>query len=397
MRAGVGGNGPHPGTLAVAHLCAPARVGGLERVVQGLARGQRERGHRVSVVAVIEPGADLEAFLGPLVAAGVEAHQVTVRGRDYLGERKAVRRFLQQWKPDILHTHGYRSDVLNGGMARRMGIATVSTLHGSSRMGGFSHFFEWIQERALRRFHGVVAVSAPLRAALLAKGVPPRRLHLVPNAWTAGTVPLSREQARATLGVRPEGLRIGWVGRLVSIKGPDVFLRALAGISGDPSWRASMVGDGPEHGRADELVRSLGLTGRVDLHGAIPDAERLFPAFDVLVLSSRSEGMPMVVLEAIASGVPVVATAVGGVPDLLGERGGWLVRPEDPTALGSAIERALADPHEREERAMRARAGLDGEYGPERWLTRHERVYETALAISRSGARTRKAPAPGGP
>jgi glycosyltransferase involved in cell wall biosynthesis len=384
--AGQGARSAH-GTLSIAHLCAPARMGGLERVVQGLARGQHARGHRVCVVPVVEPGADLEAFLGPLAAAGVGVHPVTVAGRRYLQERNAVRRFLECWRPDILHTHGYRSDVVNGGMARRQGIATVSTLHGSSRMGGLSHLFEWIQKRALRGFDGVVAVSAPLRVELLDRGVPCERLHLVPNAWQPLTSFLSKPQARTALGVPETGLRIGWVGRLVPIKGPDVFVEALARLSGAGGWSASMIGDGPERQRLEALVRTRAAGGRVILHGGMPQAERFFSAFDVLVLSSRSEGTPMVLFEAMASGVPIVATAVGGVPDVLGDGGGWLVPPEDPLALASAMKSALSDPAERRERAGRARARLNGEYDPGLWLERHDRVYRAALG--RSGRRCR--------
>jgi glycosyltransferase involved in cell wall biosynthesis len=375
------------GPLSIAHLCAPARVGGLERVVQGLARGQHARGHRVCVAAVVEPGADLEAFLAPLAAAGVAVHPLPVAGRRYLRERSAVRRFLESWRPDVLHTHGYRSDVLNGGMARRQGIATVSTLHGSSRMGGLSHFFEWIQERALRRFDGVVAVSAPLQAELLDRGVPRERLHLVPNAWQPLAPFLSRTQARTALGVPETGLRIGWVGRLIPIKGPDVFVEAMARLGGPEGWSASMIGDGPERQRIEALLRTRGADGRAILHGGIPDAERLFTAFDLLVVSSRSEGTPMVLFEAMASGVPIVATAVGGVPDVLGDGGGWLVPPEDPSALAAAMKAALSDPAERRERAGRARARLAGEYGPDLWLERHDRVYRAALGMS--GRRSR--------
>ena len=148
--------------------------------------------------------------------------------------------------------------------------------------------------------------------------------------------------------------------------------------------RASIIGDGPEKARIDALLEEESLAGTVRLHGAVPDAGRLFPAFDLLVISSRSEGTPMVLFEAMASGVPIVATAVGGIPDVLGRDAGWLVPPEDPEALADAIDHALGRPEERLERAARAQTLLEGEYGVDRWLDRHDTVYWKARSVAGS-------------
>jgi glycosyltransferase involved in cell wall biosynthesis len=363
-------------------LCAPAHVGGLERVVQGLSTGLAERGHSVTVVAVVAPGTDTSAFVGTMARASVETRVLELSGRAYLSEARAVARLFGELGPDVVHTHGYRPDLLHGGAARRRGIATVSTLHGSSRMGGLSHVFEWMQERALRRFDAVVAVSRPLVDALRRVGVPEDRIHLVPNAWTCPADPFETSEARARLGVPADRQAIGWVGRLIPIKGPDVFLRALAELP-ESGWHAVLVGDGPERGRLHALRTELGLEDKVGLVGAIDDAARLLAAFDVFVLSSRSEGTPMVLLEAFGAGVPVVATAVGGVPHMFdhaeGEPLGWLVPKDSPTALARAIQQALRDPGEARARGARARERTIREYAPEQWIERHERVYLAAI------------------
>lgn len=375
------------GRLTVLHLCAPAEVGGLERVVQGLSAGLAQRGHEVVVAAVVEPGADTAPFLGPIEEAGVRTVRLEIPGRGYLRERGRVKALLEELRPDVLHTHGYRSDLLHGGSARRQGVAAVSTLHGSSRMGGLSHLFEALQERALRHFDGVVAVSAPLVEILLRKGVPRERIHLVPNGWTPPRDPLSRAEARAALGL-PEGEIpvIGWIGRLIPIKGCDVFLRALGELGEEP-WLASVIGDGPERAGLEGMVTSLGLEGQVRLHGAVHEAARFLRAFDLFVLSSRSEGTPMVVLEALGSGTPVVATAVGGVPDLLEEGGaGWLTPPEDSGRLGAAIREALTRTTLAQEKSERGRARLESELGMEAWIRGHIAVYRSAMARRRKRA-----------
>ena len=363
--------------LSVVHLCTPARVGGLERVVQGLAIWTARAGHHVTVMVVSGPGADLGQFLAPLERAGIPVVRVESAGRRYLAEQRVVRGHLRRMKPDVLHTHGYRCDLLHGRPTRRLGIATVSTLHGSSRMGGLSHLFEWLQERALARFDGVVAVSEPLRQSLLARGVPEERLHLIPNAWVPPEEYLDREAARRELEVPKDRMIIGWIGRLIPIKGCDVFLESLAKLGPDtPDWHGVVVGDGPERAALQLQARSLGIEARVSFAGSVPEAARVVQALDLFVLSSRSEGTPMTILEVMGAGVPVVATAVGGVPDVVdAPLAGWLVPPEEPRTLAREITKALrGEP----QRALRAAAGQLRTYklfGPEAWVDAHIRIY----------------------
>jgi glycosyltransferase involved in cell wall biosynthesis len=373
------------GPLSVLHVCAPAHVGGLERVVQGLSIGGKKHGQRVGILAVVEPGTDCSAFLDPVTAAGVETTVFTVSARAYLREWRIVRRFLKKFKPHVVHTHGYRSDLLHGGSARSLGIATVSTLHGSSRMGGISHLFEWIQEWVLGRFDAVVAVSEPLVDTLVARGIHRERVHTVPNAWTPQEVMVPRDQARKALRSVDDEVLIGWVGRLIPVKGCDVFLRALTRLP-DHGWRATVVGDGPERSGLERLAASLGLPDRVHFTGAIPDAARLFEGLDLFVLSSRSEGTPMVLLEAMGAGVPVVVTSVGGVPDVVrSPSDGWVVEPEDPAALGRALHEALDDPSVRASRSRSAHQRIHDSFDFDSWILRHVEVYRAAMRVRTGG------------
>lgn len=368
--------------LRVVHLSAPAEVGGLERVVQGLSIGMSERGHEVLAVAVVEPGTEVDPFLGPMAERGVSTLALELPGRAYGSERRNVARLLDRIRPSVLHTHGYRPDLLHGAPARRRGIATFSTLHGSSRMGGASHLFEWLQLRALRRFDGVIAVSRPLALELTRKGVPAHRIHHIPNAWHPTTAPVGGAEARAHLGVDgASGALIGWVGRLIPIKGCDIFLEALSQLPGTgPAWTAVIVGDGPERRTLEARVPAMGLEGRVRFLGAVPDAGRFFSAFDLYVLSSRSEGTPMVLLEAMEAQVPVVASGVGGVPELLEEgRAGSLVPAGAPAALRDAILHVLRSPEASTRLAAQGRARVESEYDPRRWILRHEAAYRSVL------------------
>jgi glycosyltransferase involved in cell wall biosynthesis len=377
--------------LRIVHLCAPAGVGGLERIVEGLGAGLNDRGHEVSVAAVVDPGVDDPPFLKTLEAAGVRVDRVKVRGRGYLREVRQVRALLRAQAPQVLHTHGYRSDLLHGAFARRTGIATVSTLHGSSRMGGASRFFEWAQERALRDFDAVIAVSPPLADQLEAGGVPGHRIHRVSNAWRPPAPFTPRAEARRRLGIEPETFAIGWVGRLIPVKGPDLLVQALGSVAeGEVSrqrWEAHVIGDGPERGALEALSTGGDLEGRLRVHGAVPDAGLLMPAFDLLVLSSRSEGTPVVLLEAMRAGVPVVAFGVGGVPHMFpSDSAPWITPPGDPGRLAGAIRIAMADEGARMEWGRRVAEHAASVFDPDAWIRAHESVYRAALAARRKHA-----------
>jgi len=232
--------------------------------------------------------------------------------------------------------------------------------------------YEWIDRVALIRFNGVIAVSRPLADQLRRAGVRAARLHLIPNAYSASGTLCSREEARRILQLPDDGLVAGWVGRLSREKGPDVLLEALAMA---PEWQASFIGDGPLLPALQERTRALRLESRIRWHGLVPGAGRLLAAFDALVLSSRTEGTPIVLLEGMAAGVPLVVTAVGGVPDVVGGTQAVLFPTERPDQLAAALQGIQARPEQAAERARAATVRLQSAYAVEEWLDRHEAVY----------------------
>lgn len=366
--------------LKIVQVAAPTTAGGLERVVESLAIGHHRRGHDVTVATLLLGEEEDHPFVDMLTSSGVRVHEIRIPPRAYLRERREIAALCREVRPDVVHTHGYRIDLLDRRVISRLGIPIVTTVHGASKMGGLKGaFFEWLQRRGYRRFDAVVAVSNPLYEASLEGGVPRRRLHLVPNAWAPLRESMPRSAARRALGLDDDQPVVGWVGRFITVKGGDVFLEALARIP-EPRPTAVMIGYGPESERLVRRTDALGLGDCVRFYPEIRDASRYFAAFDVYVLSSRSEGLPIVILEAMAVGTPIVATRVGGVADALNGHGGWLVPPEDPVALASAIVEALSDRDEAAARARHARARLSEDYSLDAFLDRYEHVYESAIS-----------------
>jgi len=371
-----GGPLAHLDAIGVLHIVAPTEVGGLERVVHALASGQRAAGHRVVVAAVLGRSAADHPFVQPLVDADVEVVPLPLAPRAYLRERAAVVGICRRVRPDVVHTHGHRVDVVDAGAARRLGLPTVTTVHGFTGGDWKNRLYERLQRRAFRRFDAVVAVSRPLAADLVRAGVPAGRLHMVPNAWSGRGDTLPRDSARSALRVAPRQFHIGWVGRLTAEKGADVLLAAL-GHLGDLPLSVSVLGDGRARHELEALAARRGVANRVHWFGSVPDAARLFAGFDVFVLSSRTEGTPIVLFEAMAAGTPIVATAVGGVPDVLSSREALLVPSDDPVALADAVRCVWADAVAAATRARRARERLATGFALPPWLASYDRVYRS--------------------
>jgi glycosyltransferase involved in cell wall biosynthesis len=294
----------------------------------------------------------------------VETTVLSLPPRAYGRERAAVADLCERWRPDVVHTHGYRTDVIDSGAARKAGFPTVTTVHGFTGTGWRGRFYERLQRRAFRRFDAVVAVSRPLATLLRNEAKTPSRVHLIPNAYAAPPF-ATRDEARRSLGLGP-GFIAGWIGRLSHEKAPDVFLDALGFL--DASVTGAIIGDG-RHRPPPEPSTRVAWLGRVD------DAARLITAFDVLVLSSRTEGTPMVLFEAMAARVPVVATAVGGVPDVVSPHEALLVPSERPDELARAIASIRDDPGASRARADAAAAKLAADFAVGSWVERYAAVY----------------------
>ena len=360
----------------VLHALAPGPAGGLESVVQMHARGWVARGGEAAVALVLDEGADLPEPFRALTEAGVRVFCHAVPHRAYLREQAQYRSVLADWRPDVVHCHGYRADLIAGRAARAAGIARVSTVHGFTGGDWKNRLYERLQLRSFRRFSGVVAVSRPIETRLVGTGIPRDRVHLIPNAWARGPLSLDRAEARTRLGVGPADRLIGWVGRLSREKAADVLLAALAQVD----LAAVVIGAGGEREALERQAAALGLAGRVRWAGLVPEAGRYFAAFDCYVLSSRTEGTPIALFEAMAAGVPIVTTRVGGVPDVVGEDEALLVPAEDPAALAGAIRAVFADPGAAAARAARAAARLAHQYALEPWLERHADLYRAVMA-----------------
>jgi glycosyltransferase involved in cell wall biosynthesis len=343
-------------------------------VVRLLAGGLARRGQASSLIAVTTAGDPEPSWLDELALAGVTVLPLRLVGRAYYREFRELTAILQRLRPDIAHSHGYRSDVIGSLCARRLGIPTVTTVHGFTGGGWKNRVYEWLQCAAFRRFEAVVAVSRPLADRLRRDGIPEARLHLIPNAWGAAAAPLGRAEARGLLRLPAEGPVIGWVGRLSREKGADVMLDAFRRIP-VPGLRLAVVGEGRERVALMAQAAAHGIAERVTWHGLVPDAGRIYSAFNVFALTSRTEGTPIALFEAMHAGTPVVATRVGGVPDAVSSEEALLVPSEDPGAVADAVALLLQDQALANRLAAAAARRLQRDHALDPWLDRYLQLY----------------------
>ncbi|MDZ7778648.1 MAG: glycosyltransferase family 4 protein [Gemmatimonadota bacterium] len=370
---------------SIVHVLAPAAFGGLESVVLTLAAGQAARGDRVTVVASFTEPPEGQPFWDALLEVeDVRAVPLVLGARQYLAERRAVRNALAEARADVMHTHGYRPDVVDAPVGRAAGVPTVTTVHGFTALEGFTarsfkgRLYEWLQRRAYRRFDAVVAVSAKLERELLGVGVPQGALHCLPNAWAPASPFLARDEAREVLGLPDGAPVVGWIGRMSPEKAPDVALGAFGELGGGEA-RLSFVGNGRLRPSLEARAAEEGLAERIHWHGVVPGAGRYMKAFDALLISSWTEGTPIVLLEAMAAGVPVVTTAVGGIPDVVSDTEAVLVEPGDAAAMARALEPVLAGAPEASGRAEAARDRLARDYAVAPWVRRYDDIYRTCI------------------
>jgi glycosyltransferase involved in cell wall biosynthesis len=360
----------------VMHVIEPSAVGGAESVVRAYGIAGGAHGAPVCVAAIVQ-GTDEGPFVQTLQDDGTPVVAIRCGRRRYGCEVDRLVAELKQRNVQLVHTHVYHADFVGYWAARRCGVPAVATVHGETRGGWKNRLYEWSDRRLLRRFAAVLCVSRAMRERLRGAGCAERILHWLPNAHVPRPA-VPRAAARRALGLPPDGPVVAWIGRLSREKGPDVFVDAMGTMPG-PRPLAIMIGDGPERGRIARRIARSRLSDCVRLAGERRDVATLLAGFDALVISSRTEGLPMVLLEAAEAGVPIVAFAVGGVPEVLDESSAWLVPPGDVPGLGRGIRAVLESPGDAERRGARARAIARERFGPESWIEETYRIYAEVL------------------
>lgn len=312
-------------------------------------------------------------------------------GRDLVALGKLVG-LLRNLRPDLVHTHTAKAGALGRVAARLAGVPTVvHTFHGHVLEGYFSssltRLFLQIERTLARITDRIITVSPRVRQDLLARGIGrPEQVEVVPLGLDLARFldrPASPVRLREKLAIPSDAPLLGIVGRLVPIKDHPTLYQALALLQADaPAPHLIVVGDGERREALKRLAQDLGLASRIHFLGWRNDLEAILGELDVVICCSRNEGTPVALIEAMAAGVPVLSTDVGGVGDLIvhGETG-WLVPSGNPSALARGIRELLAGPEPRAQLVPAARAAVLGLHDLNSLLRRMEALYMGLLTV----------------
>jgi glycosyltransferase involved in cell wall biosynthesis len=368
--------------LKVAHVVLSMNVGGLERIVLDLTREGMRLGQEVAIVCVETAGtlaATAESLGAPVVSAGK-------RPGLRWGLRRTLREIFKRLRPDVVHTHQVGALFYAGPAAQKAGVpAIIHTEHGKHYAARFgTRVLGKIAARSARRF---CCVSTDVADEVKRYRVAPeRKLIVVPNGIdTARFLAPPDSELRRSLGIPEEAPVVGTIGRLSEVKRQDVLLRGFALVRRSvPDVHLLLVGDGPLRAELQRLASELGIGEVTHFAGYQSQPERFLALMSVFALTSRSEGMPLAVLEAWAAGVPVVASAVGGLPELIDQdRTGLLFPALDERALAAAMERLLLDRAAAVAMGDRGREWVQSQYTLERMAQRYRQHYVDLLSAAR--------------
>jgi len=361
----------------IVHVLSSFGVGGQERVALDLAAGQVRRGHRVAVVS-LAPLPD-----GPLApefaAAGVAVHTIPKRatGVDPTLVPRLAWRF-RKLGADVVHTHNPLPLIYGAPAAKLVGAAAIHTKHGANPSSMRNKLLRQQAARFVDVFAAVSDTTASQARQL--RDVAPERLVVVPNGIRLERFrpdAAARAEIRLQLGIPASARVVGTVGRADEFKNQTLLIAAMAPLLAD-DVRLVLVGDGPARGALEAAVAALPEPRFAHVLGRRMDVDRLLPAFDVFALSSKTEGLPLVIPEAMAAGLPVVSTSVGGIPDVIEDGVTGILCPVDEDALRAGLLAMIRDPARAGRMGAKAREVSLALYSADRMLDDYIALYERA-------------------
>jgi glycosyltransferase involved in cell wall biosynthesis len=300
-----------------------------------------------------------------------------------LGNTKRIMRVLLEQKADLLYILDHENALFWGrGAARKLGIPTISAMH-STRLWGGKPSLSWITRRMSHDDAAIVAVAEGQKRYLESElHLPAEKIHVIYNGIELERFANPSPYRHSELEL-PEGSYIGYIGALRPEKNIPLLIRAFHSLATDfPDWHLTIVGEGAEENNIRKLINNLQMDDRIHLTGFKRDVERIYPLMDLVVLPSYPvvETLPLVLIEAGAAGLPVIATKVGSVDEIVVEgETGFIVPSDDELALREAMRTLLLDENLRLAMGSKGKTRMQSTFGMEKCLNAHDALFQSIL------------------
>ena len=365
--------------MKILHIISSGGMYGAEAVILNMSRTLNESGH-CSVLGVFSNSSNPNTQLHERAAKeDIESHLIPCKGQMDRSVLGSIRELAVRTNADVIHAHGYKADIYVYLALRKEGVPLISTCHTWYDNDPFVFLYGVADRFVLRSYAAVVAVSDEVKQRLLKAGVCEGNIHLVRNGIDLRPFDKAHAALRGD-STLDSALIVGLVGRLSREKGVDLFIRAAACILVEfPRARFLVLGEGPDLDKLESLIDELKIRDSLQILGRRDDMPSIYASLDLMVSASRQEGLPMAILEGMASRLPLIATAVGEVPTVvLNGRTGVLVPAESVEAISAGILELLRDTAKRERLGVAARQFIEEEFSAERMTADYLRVYEAA-------------------
>jgi glycosyltransferase involved in cell wall biosynthesis len=375
--------------MKILHIISSGGMYGAEAVILNMSRALNENSHS-SILGVFSNSANPNLQLHETATAqGIESHLISCAGQIDRTVPSSIRELAARTNVDVVHAHGYKADIYCYFSLRGSSVPLVSTCHTWYDNDLTVSLYGAADRFILRNYAAVVAVSEDVRQRLLKAGVRKEKIHIVRNGIDLRPFDNAAPSLRE-ISSPDHAPIVGLIGRLAPEKGVDIFLRAAARVVAElPATKFVVIGEGPDREQLELLVDELQIRKNVFMLGRREDMPSVYASLDIMVSASRHEGLPMAILEGMASSRPVVATAVGAVPDVIVDsRTGVLVPSENVELLAAKIVTLLNGRTQRENLGAAAKKLIEEEFSAERMTTDYLHIYEQAIATKKHKAST---------
>ena len=373
--------------MKILHIIDSGGLYGAENVLLNLAEQQVQLGLNPEIVSIGAKEVKEKPIEREARAIGLPVSVFRMRRGPNLWGMLQIRKHALDNGFDLVHSHGYKSDILLGFMPKGFRrLPMIATLHGYMSTGGITRmrFYEWMDRTILTRLEKVVLVSETMKTHPKLSSLRAGNFTVIPNGISKpGAIwanPSSTEHTRLAAFCE-KGFIIGAVGRLSAEKGFDCLIEAFGEVTRTvPEAKLLILGEGRMREALEAKIRAYGLTDKVLMPGYVSDASIYMKFFDVFVLASITEGLPMTLLEAMHAALPVVSTKAGGVVNVLrDEHTGLLVGHSDPSALAAAIKKLYLDVNLRQKLGSAAQQEVFEKYSSRRMALEYVEVYREVL------------------